>query len=138
MKPVKVAVIGHSFVRRADDFLHDSGIFNLNLDLSTHDIRFFSRSGCHARHLQQFYPNLESFKPDMVVIDVGTNDLADQDFSPQLLLDTIFIIAKRLVNNLQVKSIVVLQVLHRTTHGRFGLPQWFCYKVDEYNKLLSS
>ena len=74
----------------------------------------------------------------MVVIDVGTNDLADRDFSPQLLLDTIFIIAKRLVNNLQVKSIVVLQVRHRSTHGRFSLPQWFCHKADQYNKLLSS
>lgn len=128
--------MGHSFVRRAEVHLLANNSSNLNLTPDKHQISFIHRSGCHARHLLEFLPSIHAIKPAMVILDIGTNDLADPDFCPQLLLYTVRIVATKLVREYQVKKVVLMQVMHRSSKGRFGMPAGFARKVDPYNRLI--
>lgn len=133
--PLRVAIVGHSFVKRAQDHIVSADVQFLQL---SHTIQFFSHSGCHVHHLDNFIEALSSFSPHLVILDVGTNDLCSQEVSPLLLFQRVNTFSQRLTVDLGVKLVVVLQVLHRTPTGYFGMPSSFNHKVDSYNDLLTS
>ena len=135
--PLKVLYLGHSFVRRISDYidLHPTHL-NFGLSSSTHDIHFIGRPGGHARHLARAFPAVLELAPDLVFLDIGTNDLTVMH--PQELFSQVMATARGLVNTCGVKTVVLLQVLPRTVEGRFGQPAEFQTKVEQYNNIIQS
>ena len=99
-------------------------------------IHFISRPGCHVRTLKNSFPQVLEIQPDIIFLDIGTNDLTVM--SPQQLFSQVFTVASNLFNLCQVKRVVLLQVLPRTVEGRWGQPPPFQAKVAAYNHLLES
>ena len=128
-----VLVMGHSFVRRADQYLRNKRIRNLHLPLSEFSVTLQGRGGAYARHLPELYDKC-NVTPDMVVIDIGTNDLSmvktDQEATD--VAKRVFAFANTLVAR-GVKRVVILEVLPRTRHGRHGAPRSFDSLVASYN-----
>ena len=135
--PLKVLILGHSFVRRATDYMETHNTMNnLSLSYSTHDIQFISRPGCHARNLCNAFPQVRLIKPSLVFLDIGTNDLTVM--SPDQLFTQVHEVARELIQSCGVNRVVLLQVLPRTVHGRWGQPQPFQDKVARYNELIKT
>ena len=136
-QPLTVLILGHSFVRRATDYIQlNPTLSNLGLSKDTHDIHFISRPGCHARNLRNSFSQILEIQPDLILLDIGTNDLTVM--SPQQLFSQVYAVAQDIIDMCQVKRVVLLQVLPRTVEGRWGQPPPFQEKVESYNSLLKS
>jgi len=131
------AVLGHSFIRRADQHLADHNVINFGLPLFSHKIDLQGQGGAH---ILDIIPLLESCTstPDVVMIDVGTNDLTNRRAPPHTLALQVFNIARRLVTHHNVKHVVLFQILPRTTWGRHGQPPAFSARVARYNEMIES
>jgi len=133
--PIKVLVLGHSFVHRASDYIDlNPTLANLGLSSSTHEIHFIGRPGYHARTLRNCFRQVNLIRPSLVLLDIGTNDLTYM--SPDALFSQVYAVAKDLVVLCGVSRVVLLQVLPRTVEGRWGQPESFTDKVNWYNILL--
>ena len=137
--PHPTLFLGHSFVRRASQHLLSSNQSNLNLPLATHDVMFQFRGGAHIADIMHLYRKAPNFNPDIVVIDIGTNDLFNFTNTPSHSLALqLFDTARHLVQHCGVRHVIILEVLPRTTWGRFGAPQSFSSRVARFNTMLKS
>jgi len=59
-------------------------------------------------------------QPDVVILDVGTNDLDNGLFPPNVLADILFRFAESLQQHFKVRHIVILEVFFRTELGQFA------------------
>ena len=119
---VQVAVWGHSFVRRLS-MLQGNGVFPKNLGLDSNKIEVLlegegvlslQRNAClHSKD------GLLAGK-DLVVIDIGSNDLCDPDLSVNQFAINLVSYAAFLVVGLQVKKVVVLQIMPRQSEPYEG------------------
>ena len=137
--PLKVVILGHSFVRRTSDYINQDksgALHNFGLSPTTHTISFISRPGGKARNMKNAYSQIQAIEPDLVLLDIGTNDL--QSSSPSVLVSQVYNIFRTLVYFCNVKMVVFLQVLPRTVYGRYGAPLSFQAKVAEYNQHLKT
>ena len=82
MKP-KVLLLGHSFVRSLKDYLHPSHPFSdLAPELRTSDMSSLQIHGIsgafitNPSHISEFLHILSQENFDMLILDIGTNDLA--------------------------------------------------------------
>ena len=75
--PVKVLILGHSFVRRLRVHTVVNGMFNLNLSRKGHTIVFRGVGGLKFAPLLRNLRNFCASGFDVVVFDFGTNDLAE-------------------------------------------------------------
>ena len=136
--PIKVLVLGHSFVRQLLTTLTIHGctpaLNNLGLSSSTHEVHFIGRPGCHARTLRNCFRQVNVIKPSLVLLDIGINDLTLM--FPDALFSQVNAVAKDLVQLCGVSRVVLLQVLPPTVEGRWGQPESFMEKVNWYNILL--
>ena len=131
------SVIGHSFVRRADQHLQSIQMNNLGLPLFSHKVEFLGLGGAHILDLIPLFQSSSNL-PDVVIIDIGTNDLTNYRAPPHTLALQVFNVARRLITHHNVAHVVILQVLPRTTWGRHGQPQSFCSRVSRFNAMLES
>ena len=129
----RVLIMGHSFVRRADQYLRNKRIRNLHLPLSEFSVTLQGRGGAYACHLPELYDKC-NVTPDMVVIDIGTNDLSmvKTDDEATNVAKRVYAFANTLVAR-GVKQVVILEVLPRTRPGRHGAPRSFDSLVASFN-----
>ena len=93
MTSPKVLVLGHSFVRRLEQFVRDSTKpwinrrFNLNYPIETyfHGIGGRTVDGV----LEHDVSEIQRYKPNIVIIEIGCNDLSDPRCSPYDLVSKI-------------------------------------------------
>ena len=96
--PLKVLILGHSFVCRATNNMETNNTLNnLSLSYSTHDIHFISRPGRHARNLRNAFPQVRLITPSLVFLDIGTNDLTVM--TPEQLFSHVHDVAKELIQS---------------------------------------
>lgn len=109
----------------------------MHLPLSDFSVTLQGRGGAYARHLPELYAKCNT-TPDMVVIDIGTNDLSMVHTTQEAMdiAKRVFDFARSLVAR-GVKRVVILEVLPRTRHGRHGAPRSFDVLVDSYNSRMS-
>ena len=84
-RPANVVMVGHSFLRRARDFMHQRYGFysNLNIDHNLCQVMWEVQGGMRAENLFNIYLNaVMNHLPDIVYIEIGSNDLADPDLVP--------------------------------------------------------
>jgi hypothetical protein len=75
--PLKMQIVGHSFVTRLKDFIRsgDGVDFFLNLRPSDYLIQFSGFPGATVGKLREQLDVVSDFQPDIVFLLVGTNDL---------------------------------------------------------------
>ena len=115
MTATKVVVLGHSFVRRLGLYLgRDDERCNFGLDESLFDISIIGFGGLTMRNsrLHSVKPLLENC--DLVILDIGSNDLCDQTLNAQRFVNDLLSYAQFLRIGLNVHKVVILQLLHRS------------------------
>ena len=133
---ISVLIWGHSFVRRLEHFcLENEALHNMSLTPETHLMFFKSRSGAKATHARSDFKVAVQVDADMVILDIGTNDLDSQRLPPAELAKEVFNIAKTLLDTCgDVKVVIILEVLFRsvTRSGPNSNPS-FAADAHQYN-----
>jgi len=133
----KVLILGHSFVRRFQFFLYeglDSRTFP-GLDLSSVEIHFLGIGGRTVAKILAFdLDHVRALQPDIVVLEIGSNDLCEAGHRPETVGSSIESLVCKLHEECNVAFIVLYQVIHRAT-----LPSHcprYNSSVDTLNKYL--
>ncbi len=100
----RILIIGHSYVRRAQQVCGAAGLVpnlwrNLNLQPEKHVVKFvgswWANNFSYIHHIRgailsvmQLYPHA-----DVVILDIGSNDLVVSDKSPEELALNLFLLA---------------------------------------------
>lgn len=118
--PIKVMIWGHSFVRRLQQFIQlDPGRSNLSLTTDKHLVFIRYRGGGRTIHAKWDYHFIRELQAEIVLIDIGTNDIDSQHVSPDVVAQQVFNIAKTLIYFYNVKRVILMEVLFRSESGDF-------------------
>ncbi|KAK3093409.1 hypothetical protein FSP39_015262 [Pinctada imbricata] len=76
MARTKVAIIGHSFVRRIKNFIEREKPdgFNLNIE-NVEGVKYFYKSGGLVKDMFSFLPAIKRYRPRIVFVQIGGNDI---------------------------------------------------------------
>jgi lysophospholipase L1-like esterase len=111
-----VLVFGHSFVRRLNDDLNNGfdSRAKQNFNLAASGV-YVSLKGTGGRTVDRVFKYdisfLKSCKPDIVVLEIGTNDLSN--LSPEVVGSRIDDLVRYMLDELNIKVIAVCQVINR-------------------------
>jgi lysophospholipase L1-like esterase len=110
------------------------GRTNLDLDLADFHVHYLGQPGMRIPQLSfdHVLDTVSSISPQMVVIDIGTNDL--EQAAVNASVSRLFLFARKLVYAYGVQHVIFLQVLHRGM-GRHAPthPRRFARQVDQFN-----
>ena len=117
----KIAVIGHSFIKRLARDIRDRSITDLkqNLNLSQCDIKFCWSGGWEVLDFVRFdnviAPFLRSYRPNVVVLQVGGNDVntSGQTVQTISIAGALDELAMRLLNTFGVSSVYIGEIFTR-------------------------
>lgn len=111
---LKVVLWGHSFVRRFKDFLTERVIHNAGLDTDKFDINFVGLGGLSLSQRRRLHSKDDELREaDIVIIDIGSNDLCNEMYSPEQFALDLMSYSSFLITGLNVKKVVLMQVLYR-------------------------
>ena len=122
-------VIGHSFVRRLREFCVVNNIPNLGLLQSMHQVTFSHRTAngalSYIKDVDRFADNYgQGSVADLVVLVSGSNDLQEEELSPEYLAGELSRTAHKFLKA-GASHVVILQAMPRTGYGRYGAAQAF-------------
>ena len=141
----KILLLGHSFISHFKRFLKTNlNTFSYSINLNPREVmvQYASCPGATVEKLERTcMSDVEDFEPDVVVLQIGTNDLADPTCTPEKLVKKITGLVRTLLTTYKVKYVAVLQILHRfpssrPTRHKVDVPT-FNKKVDDANDLLT-
>ena len=121
-RPAKIHIVGHSFIRRLEEYSRQQDGNRMNLDGGDHLVTFSSFPGGKITDLPRDYAFIQSRNPDVVLIHLGTNDLADPSASPAALAQSLYDMARYLAQIVGVREVLLMQCFYRTTSGRYSAP----------------
>ena len=139
-KPLKIQIIGHSFVTRLKDFIRLNKDFTFFLNLRPMDylVQFSGFAGASVSTLREKLDVVSDFEPDILFLLIGTNDLYNDSANSTAqkitdLVDTYHHI-------LNIKYVFVAQITYRLppqqpTRYPVDIVS-FNEKVDEVNNIL--
>ena len=82
------------------------------------------------------------FEPEIVFLQIGSNDLCDHEKSPESIAKSIIDLVNRLILNYNVKFVALMQIFHRLHPSRpvrYRVdPSWYNPRVDSTNLKLSA
>lgn len=119
----RVAVIGHSFVRRLNEHLQSMHSTRLRpgFNLQQCDVRCVGYGGWRVMDKQAFrryfHAFLCAFKPNIVVIQTGGNDLSNLSAHPLLIANAMEEITAALLSEYNVRYVVICEIFTRKTSG---------------------
>ena len=149
--PIKVLILGHSFVAGFKRFLMEDPMkHNLTLNLSAKEfmIQFSGRPGASISRIRSDLEIVSDFQPRVCILQVGTNDIGskpkhmhDSDWE-ELIAGRLYALAEHLATKFGVERVVVMQILHRMPPLRpvrhpVNIP-WFNERCDQINKLMAA
>ena len=120
-RPISVLMWGHSFIRRLEIYCQGAPLrHNMGLAPETHLVFSKSRGGCTTIQARLDFKIIDQVQADMMVIDIGTNDLDSRRLPPNVLAEQVFQAAK-VVSYMypSVQKIIILEVLFRTSSGTY-------------------
>jgi lysophospholipase L1-like esterase len=115
MSNVRVLILGHSFVRRLREFItqHDPE-YDLTLGLEHITVRWHGVGGRTIAKLNAFdLTVVEDFKPDIVFLQIGSNDLTQRNMSHISVGSRLEEFVRQLHDEQGVKIIIVGQTIQR-------------------------
>lgn len=121
----RVLVLGHSFVRRLKEFAapnHSGGPYDLNLGLSNICSIIFHGIGGRTvdKMIKHDLDKIRSAAPNIVVLELGSNDLCDKDSDPETIALSIVALAELLLTELSLRFIAVCEVTARQNEPFVG------------------
>ena len=128
-------VIGHSFVRCAKKIVtaHLEGTCH-NLRLTDFTINWLCYSGLTINQLDWKSHRLYHLKPDIVIIDIGTNDLSADGICPNELAWQVCGVASFIYDLVpSVKVVFILDIYRRARWCTYPTQQDFNQCVIQYN-----
>lgn len=134
---VNILILGHSFTKRLQRWCFASNNFNLNFDSDRcqvfwHGIsggKIFSKS--HPKSLWTDAYLIKDLDIDIVLLDIGGNDLSSGTVEPTALVDIMMDFARQLLQN-GAKVILFSEITHRSQGERYN------NRVDSTNQLLKA
>ena len=104
----RVLVLGHSFVRRLREFVaqtHFEGTYYLNFELSkVCSVLFHGIGGRTVDNTIKYdLDNIRSTAPHIVILELGSNDLCDQDSDPESIALSIAALTELLLKDLKLR-----------------------------------
>ena len=114
----RALVLGHSFVRRLKEFAahnHSDGTYDLNLGLSNVCSVIFHGIGERTvdKMIRNDLDKIRSAAPNIVVLELGSNDLCDKDSDPETIALSIVALVELLITELNLRFIAVCEVTAR-------------------------
>lgn len=130
-------ILGHSFVRRMSDFLKKRGgnsSSREHFDLqNTCLVKLLGNGGRTVEKLLRLdLPAIRSANPDILILEIGSNDLCDPSLDPETLSETIIAFVEVLRHEIRQRFTVLCQVIPRL-HPAFPAYNW---RVRKLNKCL--
>ena len=135
-RPVKILYYGHSFVQHLQDYMASLPYYmgNLGLPFNEGTVHYKSLSGATVERLRKKH-NLDlvnRMQPEILVLEVGTNDLSELDKTPQYVHDQVLELVRELLD-CRIRKVVVSQVVMRGKKGLIGKDQDYEEKMHAYN-----
>ena len=137
-QPLNITVCGHSFIRRLELYaIENFGHYhNFRLEHNVAHVTCIGISGLTVQKLINSHLHaIVQSRPDIVYLEIGTNDLADPNKSAREVGDGIKEVCTML-RNLGVKRVVVGEVTFRVGRGIPYRTPDFNYKVLTLNRYL--
>ena len=105
----RVFIFGHSFVHRFQYFLQsDVKYINLGLCQSRFSVKCYGLGELKLNQSRRLHSADNVIAgADLVILAIGSNDVCEQDFSPDRF------VANYLFHELDVKKVVIVQLLYR-------------------------
>lgn len=123
--PVKVLIIGHSFIRRLETYVGQEHIANLGLDPAKCTVRLVGFPGLNIGGLRSALRRQLRWGPDIVIMQIGSNDLSNKidNVAPHFtkIASEIHEVACMVNGHPTVKQTVVCQMLKRYCRQRSGM-----------------
>ncbi|KAK3106907.1 hypothetical protein FSP39_002645 [Pinctada imbricata] len=136
MQPLKVSLIGHSFIRRLRDYIYlNPEDVNVRLDQSRFTVSYVARGGLTVPRLFELsefthFPE----RPHFVFLPLGGNDISCSAPNIQRTASDILNYAQYLVEGVDVQHVIIGQVLRRTKSTNIAYND----DVMELNNLLTT
>lgn len=116
-KPKKVLILGHSYVRRLGEFVHNSSMDvspNFGIPLTRCRITYSGYGGATVHRLHGVLrKEVAQARPDVVLLQIGSNDVRSNDDDPKLLADSIIDFARRVNREFGIEHVIVSQLFLR-------------------------
>jgi len=120
MADPRVLILGHSFIRRLNNFITESR--HLDHRFLIHEAAVFKWQGAGGRTVAKTMRCdlhvVKAFAPHIVILQLGTNDLSHLD--PLVVGSEIEELVCHLYNSYNVKLVCVCQTLYRQTDSAFN------------------
>ena len=121
VNPFRVTCVGHSFISRLKSFTDGDGstdpaMFNLRLDPERYQISFIGVPGASTRGRRSIQPALNrigSMCPDLIFLDIGSNDLCDENVEPKNLARYIISLSRFVLMGYDIRSVALGSILPR-------------------------
>ena len=99
---VTALMLGHSFMPRLDKYLQDRGISNMYIEQSECDIELISRKFLYVDEIYTpaVWRLMWQRQPNVVLVDIGTNDLDSERLSPVQMAHKVVDWAEELITSL--------------------------------------
>ena len=137
-RPVRIAVVGHSFIRRiCDDLTKSRGYFhNFGMDFDVASVDLIYDGGMKIFHARQrvLFDIMKTF-PDLVYIELGSNDVCRRWMSPREIGDDMCDLVAEILRLGAIK-VIVGETAYR--YGK-GVPKrmgHYNYRVSDLNRYL--
>ena len=136
VSPVNVMLYGHSFVTHLKDYIAalPSYMWNLGMDYDKANVSYMGLGGATVDRLRRTarLDALQRQRPEVVIVEAGTNDLARDYLSPSDVCEEMLNLVRDIID-CQVREVVVCQVILRGAEGMQRAVPEFPEKVFEYN-----
>ena len=129
-------MLGHSYVRRLESFLNRDETSNFGLSSAGQSVTLIGQGRMTTAHLEQKIHYVGHLNANVVLIDIGLNDLA-LGYSFERLVRHVLAATSVLLSIYHVKQIVILEVLRRSLPDQYPCPADFNEQVVQYNTLLN-
>ena len=137
--PANIVIVGHSFVRRLGDYLRRTygQYFNMGLDFDRAFVTFLHQGGLTAAGARRnFVDHIISLGPDIVYIELGSNDLCHPRLSPQDVGDCLQDLANDLIQR-GVHFVMLGQVVMRADRAIPRATRSYNTKVRHFNAYMT-
>jgi lysophospholipase L1-like esterase len=121
----RVSVVGHSFTCRLRDFVKDK---SAPFGLSKCEVRFFAKGGLHVHELLDLCQPLSQFRPQLIIIMAGDNDLGP-GVEPQEIACQLVEVARSHQRQYGAYRVIIRQLMPRFWRSEYR------YFFEGYNTL---
>lgn len=103
-----VILFGHSFIRRLGEFMELSNQENLGLSVDKCNVTCLGFVGlCLQQRQKLHYVDRKLQGADLVLIEIGSNDLCNRNYNPETFANDLFSYAMFLLEGLNVRTVVI-------------------------------